>query len=118
MLALEQEGIMSEDEMNSFENRYMQEFHDLTGIISERKRLEEMEQAIKARIEEGMRMYGVKAIDNSYVRITRVPPGEDKMTVDLRTLERTQPDVFKELCYRYGKVRKGHAAYVSYTLKG
>ena len=96
MLTLEQEGIMSEDEMISFENRYMQEFYDLTGIISERKRLEEMEQAIKARIEEGMRINGVKAIDNSYVKITRVPPGEDIRTIDLKALEEMQPHIYHE----------------------
>lgn len=66
----------SEKEIVAFEERYLAAFQQLSHIANRRKWYEDEEKKAKAAIQKIMDEYGIKSIDNQYMKITRVSAGE------------------------------------------
>ena len=105
-------------EIKAFEDQYMTIFRQLADITLARKKWEDEEKKAKATIQKIMDEYGIKSIDNMVMKITRIAPGEDKLTVDLDAFAKAEPEEYADLVKDYPKTVKGKAGYVRFDVKG
>jgi hypothetical protein len=102
-------------ELTPFENRYLQVMQDLATLTRKEKALAESNKQLKAQLEVAMDANDIKSIDNEYLKITRVA-ASSTTSIDLKKLEKQEPNLHKELLDDYPKVnnRKSH---VKFTVK-
>lgn len=105
-------------EIEAFEDQYMTAFRQLADIITAKKKWEDEEKKAKATIQKIMDKYDIKSIDNTVIKITRIAPGEDKLTVDLDAFAKNEPEEYADLVKDYPKTVKGKAGYVRFDVKG
>lgn len=104
-------------EVKAFEDQHMMIFRQLADIINAKKKWEKEEEKAKAAIKKIMDKYEIKSIDNDVIKITRVAPGADKLTVDLEAFAKAEPEEYADLVKDYPKTVKGKAGYVSFKVK-
>lgn len=104
-------------EIALFEGQYMAAFKNLQAAIKAKKKLEKDEENLKKQIQAAMDEFGIKSIDNEFVRITRVAAGTDKTVVDLEAFAKAEPKNYGELLEDYPKTVKGKAGYVKFEAK-
>lgn len=98
-----------------FENKYMVVMAELSAIEQQRKIIEKKAKEIKAELEKAMDEYNIQSIDNEYVKITRIEASET-VSIDLKELQKKEPELYDELLKDYPKVTK-RKAYVRITVK-
>nr|DAE29762.1 MAG TPA: hypothetical protein [virus sp. ctyMK1] len=98
--------------MNSiekFEKKNMAAFETLALMNSQKKEIEKQENEVKKMLLEGMKKYGIDAIDNDLVRINYIPKSES-VSVDLKKLRVEDPDTYRaiELAHNKRITKKEH----------
>nr|DAJ27866.1 MAG TPA: hypothetical protein [Caudoviricetes sp.] len=103
------------ENLKKFENNNLVLFKALQSIVKQKKELEEQERSIKENLEIQMKKFDVKSLDNDYIKITSVS-GSVSETIDLKTLEEKENELYKELLKDYPKttVKK---SYISFKVK-
>ena len=104
-------------EMKVFEEKYLAVMQNLSGAIAQKKKLEEQEKKIKSQLEKVMDEYGIKSIDNQFLKITRIAGSAGSKTVDLKKMEQEEPELFQELLEDYPKVSGARKAGIRFDVK-
>lgn len=104
-------------EIALFESQYMTAFEKLAAAVKAKKQLEKDEKNLKEQLQKAMDEFGIKSIDNKFVKITRVAGSADKVTVDLEAFAKAEPKNYGELLEDYPKTVKGKAGYVKFDVK-
>ena len=111
----------TEEEIDIFEQKHMEVFKSLSDMVKQKKQLEAQEKKIKANLEKAMDEYGIKSMDNPYIRFIRVAenPGKTETVIDLEKMKEEEPNLYAELLEDYPKqVTTGKKkAYVTFTTK-
>lgn len=105
----------NKNEIQVFENQYMEVFKELSNVTKTKKELEEQEKKIKANLQKAMDAYDIKSIDNQYIKITRVN-GSTSTSIDLKALEKEEPELYAELLEDYPKVTN-RKPYLTFKVK-
>lgn len=98
-----------------FEQKSLDVMRTLSELNAEKKRLDELEKHLRDELNKTMTEYGVTKFENDYVTITAVAPSES-VSVDLKALEKAEPECYKGLLEDYPKVTK-KKSYVRITVK-
>lgn len=106
------------NEVALFNEQYLAAFRKLADAVKAKKKLEQDEKALKEQLQKAMDEFGIKSIDNEYIKITRVAGGKDSVTVDLKAFQEKEPNNYKELLADYPKTVKGRSGYVKFEVKG
>ena len=103
------------EEVQVFENQYLAVFQNLAEVTKQKKALEDQEKKVKSQLEKLMDEYGIKSLENQFIKIIRVA-GSSSTSIDLKKLEEQEPDLFKELLADYPKTTT-RKAYVKFDVK-
>lgn len=117
LIALNESEPFTQEEITVFEEKYMEACKSLGEMTKQRKKLEEEEKKFKVQLEKAMDEYGIKTIDNQYVKFNRVDANPGKMSVDLKKMEKEEPELYQELLEDYPKLTGKKKAYVRMTVK-
>lgn len=118
-IALLEEGKeFSTTELQVFEEKYLLLMKDLADVTIQKKRYETAEKKFKAQLEKVMDEYGIKSIDNQYLKIIRVAESKGKQTIDVDQLKKEEPDLFNELLEDYPKTTGAKKASIRFDIKG
>lgn len=77
----------------------MKRYAELEATVKE---LEDTKKKVRAELQEAMESYGVRSIDNDYVKIVMVAPSTS-ITIDTPALRIARPDQYEELLARFPK---------------
>lgn len=99
----------------AFNEAGIKAFADLAKLTESKKVIENQIDEVKSSLETLMKEYGIKSIDNEFIKITSVASSTSK-TVDLAAFKKAEPVDYDDLVMDYPKVttRKG---YVRFTVK-
>ena len=61
--------------------------------------------------------YGIKSLDNQFVKIIRVAGSEGSQTVDLDKMKEAEPELFAELLADYPKTTGAKKASIRFDVK-
>lgn len=107
----------SDEETLEIAKKYKSSLKSLVNIMTQKKQLETQEKIIKTSMIRQMmvdRISGFSGKTFSLKRNAAVAPG---MSVDLRALEKNEPDLYNMLLVRYPKKVSGHTEFISVLLK-
>ena len=107
----------TQEELQVFENQYLAVFQNLAEVTKQKKALEDQEKKVKSQLEKLMDEYGIKSLDNQFIKITRVAANPGKQTIDLDKLLKKEPDLHAELLADYPKTTGAKAGYVTFKVK-
>ena len=79
------------------------------------KELEDTKKKVRAEIQEAMESYGIRSVDNDFVRITLVAPSTS-ISIDTAALRIARPDQYDELIGRFPKKTERRAS-IRVTIK-
>lgn len=105
---------MSND-IQVFESKYMMVMANIASLEKQVKKLQDRQKSLKEELEKAMDEYNIQSIDNEYVKITRIEASET-VSIDLKELQKKEPELYDELLKDYPKVTK-RKAYVRITVK-
>lgn len=108
---------LNDDEIKIFNEQHLAVMKSISNLNKQKKDIEEQEKQLKKNLEKAFEEYGIKSLDNDYIKITRVAAGKDSITIDLKAFEKQEPETFKEILEDYPKIVKGKAAYIRFTVK-
>lgn len=103
------------NEIQAFENKYMMVMANIASLEKQVKKLQDRQKSLKEELEKAMDEYNIQSIDNEYVKITRIEASET-VSIDLKELQKKEPELYDELLKDYPKVTK-RKAYVRITVK-
>lgn len=103
------------NEVKVFETKYMAVMANIALLEKQVKEMQEKQKALKADLESAMNEFGIKSIDNDYLKIIRVEESTST-SIDLKTLQKKEPKLYGELLEDYPKVTN-RKAYVRITVK-
>lgn len=112
------EGEFTQKEIQAFNEKYLAVMKGLAETKIEIKRLQDVEKKAKTSLEKVMDEYGIKSIDNKYLKIIRVAGSPAKETIDLDRLKKEEPELYEELLADYPKKTGGKASSVRFDAKG
>lgn len=92
----------TKEELKVFEEQYLAAMQSLSNMTKQKKALEDQEKVIKEQLEKVMDAYGIKSVDNQFLKITRVA-GSTSTSVDLKKMEKEEPELYNELLSDYPK---------------
>ncbi len=105
----------NQNQVQIFEQQHIQVFKQLADITKQKKLIEEQEKKVKEQLEKAMDAYDIKSIDNQYIKITRVN-GSTSTSIDLKALEKEEPELYAELLEDYPKVTN-RKPYLTFKVK-
>ena len=105
------------EELQVFENQYLAIFQNLAEVTKQKKALEDQEKKAKSQLEKLMDEYGIKSLDNQFIKIIRVAANPGKQTIDLEKLLKEEPELHAELLADYPKTTGARKAYVKFDVK-
>lgn len=108
----------SDQELQVFEEKYLAVMKDLADMAIQKKRLEDAEKKVKGQLEKVMDEYGIKSIDNQFLRITRVAGSEGTTVLDADALQKKEPKLYAELLADYPKISGKKKGSVRFETKG
>lgn len=117
MIALMDGEEFTKEELQVFNEKYLPAMKDLQHVVKMRKNLEEQEKDLKAKLEPVMDKYGIKSIDNDYVKITRIEANPGRQTIDLERMKKEEPGTYEDLLKDYPKTTGKRKAYVRFDTK-
>lgn len=103
------------NELIEFNERHITKFRELSQLKKAADELAKKEKELKAELEEAMNHYGIKVIDNDYIKVTRIA-ASTTTSIDLKMLEKKENQLYEELLADYPKVTE-RKAYVRFTVK-
>lgn len=112
------EGEFSQKEIQAFNEKYLAVMKNFANTKVEIKRLQDEEKKAKSILGKAMDEYGIKSIDNSYLKIIRVAGSDGKETIDLDALKKEEPELYEELLADYPTVTGKKAPSVRFDVKG
>lgn len=115
---LEDKKQFTEAELQVFEEKYLSVMKDLADATIQKKRLEEQEKKFKGQLEKVVDEYGIKSIDNQFLKIIRVAGSDGKTTVDLDKMQKEEPELYQELIEDYPKTTGKKKASIRFDVKG
>ncbi len=115
---LDEKKQFTQDELMVFEERYLAVMKGLSDAVKAKKKLEADEKKFKEQLGKVMDEYGIKSVDNQYLRIIRVAGSDGKTTVDIDKMEKEEPELFKELLADYPKTTGVKKASIRFDVKG
>lgn len=115
---LQENNQFTEQELQVFEEKYLAVMKGLADATIQKKRLEEQEKNFKKQLEKVMDEYGIKSIDNQFLKIVRVAGSEGKQTIDLDKMQKEEPELFEELLADYPKTSGARKASIRFDVKG
>ena len=115
---LQEDSQFTEQELQVFEEKYLAVMKNLADATIQKKRLEEQEKKFKSQLEKVMDEYGIKSIDNQFLKIIRVAGSEGKQTIDLDKMKKEEPELYDELLADYPKTSGARKASVRFDVKG
>lgn len=104
-------------ELKVFEEQYLAVMQNLSEAVKAKKKLEADEKKIKGQLEKVMDEYGIKSIDNQFLKIIRVAGSEGKQTVDLDKMQKEEPELYNELLADYPKTTGAKKGSVRFDVK-
>lgn len=117
IIALDESKGFTDGEIKAIEKQYLTVMKNLSEVVKQKKKLEDDEKKVKKQLEQVMDEYGIKSIDNQYLKIIRVAGSEGKTTIDLDAMEKKEPDLFKELLADYPKTTGAKKASIRFDVK-
>ena len=117
LIALNEKEPFTSEEIQSFEKQYLDVCKNLNLMVKQKKELEEQEKTVKNQLGEVMDKYGIKSMENEYIKFTRVAASEGKQTVDIDKLAKVEPDLFKDLLVDYPKTTGARKTSVRFEVK-
>lgn len=112
------EGEFTKNEIQTFNEQYLAMMENLANTTLEIKRLQDDQKKAKAVIGKAMDEYGIKSIDNKFVKIIRVAGSDGKETIDLDALKKEEPELYEELLADYPTITGKKAPSVRFDVKG
>ena len=85
-----------------FENKALTYMKNLSELKKEQDRLAELEKTVRADLQNVMDEFGITQFKNDYVTIS-VVKGSTTVSVDLKALEKNEPQLYKDLLKDYPK---------------
>jgi len=116
-IALMDGGAFTQEELNVFEEQYLAVMQDLSKLTKQKKQLEEAESAAKEQLKKVFDFYGIKSLDNQFIKITRVEKSVDSVTIDLKKFEKEEPETYQDILKDYPKQVKGKSGYIRFEVK-
>lgn len=98
-----------ENSIEKFNETAMEPMRSLAQVMKAKRELEASEKAFKEELLARMEEYGVKSVDNEYVKITYVPASAST-SLDLKALELEEPELYADLLADYTKTTKRKAS--------
>lgn len=92
----------SENEVAVFEGQYLAKMQSLSDMMKQKKKIEAEEKKLKESLKKAFDEYGIKSIENAYIKITRVA-GSTSTSIDLDTMKEKEPKLYDELLADYPK---------------
>jgi septal ring factor EnvC (AmiA/AmiB activator) len=114
---LEGKEDFTEEELSVFEQQYMSVMKNLSDMTKQKKKIEKQEKLIKANLGKVMDEYGIKSLDNQFLKIIRVAESKGKATVDLDKMQKEEPELFDELIKDYPKTAGAKKASIRFDVK-
>lgn len=105
----------TQEELQAFENQYKLAMKSLSDLLKEKKAIEKEEKKVKTQIEKAFEDYQIKSLENEYLKITRVEPGQDTVTIDVKAFEKDEH--YNEFLKKYPKTVKGRVSYIRISVK-
>lgn len=107
----------NEEEVQVFNEKYLAVIKSIADLSKQKKAIEDHEKKVKTQLEKVFDEYGIKSLENDYLKITRVAPGADSTTIDLKAFEEKEPETYKDILKDYPKNVKGKAGYIRFNVK-
>ena len=115
---LDEKKRFTQDELKVFEEQYLAVMRGLSDAIKAKRKLEADEKKFKEQLGKVMDEYGIKSVDNEFLKIIRVASSNGKTTIDIDRMEKEEPELFKELLADYPKTSGAKKAYIRFDVKG
>lgn len=93
----------TKEELQVFDNQYLQVFQNLADVTKQLKALEKQEKVIKDGLKKAMEKYGIKSLENQFIKITHVDANAGKKSIDIEKLKEKEPKFYQELLNDYQK---------------
>lgn len=93
---------MADNNLVLFENKALAVMKNLSDLKKEQDRLAEIEKNFRTELQTVMDEYGIVSFKNDYVTISLVK-GSTTVSIDLKTLEKNEPQLYKDLLKDYPK---------------
>lgn len=107
----------TEQEIQAFEGQYLAVMQSLSAMTKQKKALEEQEKKIKEQLEKVMDEFGIKSVENEFLKIIRVAASAGKQTVDLDKMQKAEPKLFEDLLADYPKTSGAKKAFIRFDVK-
>lgn len=110
-------GNLAKNEIEAFNSQYLIMMQNLSNLGKQKKQLESEEKKIKNVLKKCFDEYGIKSIDNEFIKITRVKGSEDSKTIDLKEFEKSEPETYADILEDYPKLVKGKSSTIRFDVK-
>lgn len=117
LVPIDEKKPFTDEEIAVFEEKYMVACQKLSEVVKQKKALEELEKQAKASLEKVMDEYGIKSMDNPFIKFTRIAENPGKQTVDLDKMQKEEPELYADLLKDYPKTTGKKKAYVKFDTK-
>lgn len=121
LVPLDESKPFTKEEIALFEQKYLAACQNLAEKLKVKKQIEAEEKKAKEALGKVMDEFGIKSMDNPFVKFIRVAenPGKTTTIIDLDKMKEEEPELYAELLEDYPKqVTTGKkSAYVTFTPK-
>lgn len=107
----------TQEEIAAFEQKYLEVCKNLSNMVKQKKQIEEQESKVKEQLAKVMDEFGIKSMDNAFIRFTRVAANPGKQTIDIDKMRNEEPELYAELLADYPKTTGAKKAYVKFETK-
>lgn len=115
---LQEDSQFTDSELQVFEEKYLSVMKGLADAVIRKKCLEEQEKNFKEQLKKVMDAYGIKSIDNKFLKIIRIAGSDGKQTIDIDKMQKEEPELYQELVEDYPKVTRKKKASIRFDVKG
>lgn len=116
-IALLNSESFTDEEVKVFESQFLATMQNLSNLNKQKKKLESEEKKAKEQLKKVFDEYGIKSLDNQYIKITRVAGSADSVTIDLKKFQEEEPETYDEILADYPKTVKGKSGSIRFDVK-
>lgn len=117
IVALDAKKPFTDEEIALFEQKYLSACQQLADAVKQKKLIEDQEKKVKEQLEKVMDEYGIKSLENDFIKFTRVAENPGKQTIDIDKMQKEEPELYDELLEDYPKITGAKKAYVTFKVK-